>query len=140
MSFAAQLGKRLRGDEIFNLVGDLGAGKTTFVTGLVSGAGISEPVSSPSFTLRNDYRGKNIHIVHYDLFRLNDRTELGELLSETLNEANTVIAIEWSGALAGMLPKERTITISLKAASEEDLRIAEINFPENYEYLVRKEK
>ncbi len=137
LNFAFKIGSRLKGGETIELIGDLGAGKTTFVIGLAKGAGISEPVSSPSFTIRNDYAAQNINIAHFDFFRLSDPGELKEMLSETLSDRHSVVVIEWGSELNQVLPPERVkLTLKPTAAGS---REAEIAYPEAYAYLFEEE-
>lgn len=133
LAFAAQVGSHLKGGEVIELIGDLGAGKTTLVIGLARGAGITEQVSSPSFTIRNDYSAKALTIAHFDLFRLNDPGELRELLAETLSEPKTVVVIEWADSLSHILPLDR-VKITLRPM-DRDSRVLKLSYPLKYAYL-----
>jgi len=99
----ADVGRRLaptldRGSVLL-LVGDLGAGKTALVRGLAEGLGIApEEVSSPTFTLMQEYRGGRVPLIHVDLYRLNDAREIDELGLEELG-LESVLAIEWAEKL-----------------------------------------
>lgn len=138
LDFAARVGSRLKGGEVIELIGDLGAGKTTFVIGLARGADVKDIVSSPSFTIRNDYEGKSLSIAHFDLFRLSDSPgEISELLREVLSEPTTVVAIEWADSLTHVLPNER-IRIKLKP-THRDAREIELSYPKAYAYLFKGE-
>lgn len=89
---------------VIELIGDVGAGKTTFVRGLAEGLGIKEPVTSPSFTISKSYAlpdGRTL--THYDFYRLNDPGLMAEDLAEKLNDKNIVI-IEWGESVANILP------------------------------------
>ena len=95
---------------VIELVGDVGAGKTTFVRGLAKGLGIKEPITSPSFTISKSYAcpdGKTL--VHYDFYRLNDPGIMSEDLSENIKNPNCVVIIEWSDSVQNILPKDHTI-------------------------------
>jgi tRNA threonylcarbamoyladenosine biosynthesis protein TsaE len=89
------------------LVGELGAGKTQFIKGLAEGAGVGKPtyISSPSFTLINEYPG-SIPFYHVDLFRLKREREAEELGLEDYFEGDGITAIEWADKIPSLLPRE----------------------------------
>lgn len=133
IEFATLIGGRLRGSEVIELVSDLGGGKTTFVKGLAFGAGSSDIVTSPSFTLRNDYLTSDFKIAHFDFYRLNDPGSLTEMVAEVVSDHQTVSVIEWARAIEYVLPSDRVV-ITLKVTSE-DGRRAIINYPDSLAYL-----
>jgi tRNA threonylcarbamoyladenosine biosynthesis protein TsaE len=93
------LASRLTPGSVLLLIGDLGAGKTALVRGLAKGLGVApEDVSSPTFTLMQEYRGGRVPLIHVDLYRLNDAREIDELGLEELG-LNSVLAIEWAEKL-----------------------------------------
>ena len=95
---------------VIELIGDVGAGKTTFVRGLAEGLGIKEPITSHSFTISKSYTfDKNKTLIHYDFYRLNDPGIMTEDLSENLKNPNNIIVIEWSDSIKDILPKNHTI-------------------------------
>jgi tRNA threonylcarbamoyladenosine biosynthesis protein TsaE len=98
--FAREFASSLKGGEVILMQGDLGAGKTTFIRGLALGLGIDDPgeVSSPSYTLINEYVGEKT-LIHVDLYRLNDDQEVIELALEDQLDEDTVFAIEWGEKL-----------------------------------------
>lgn len=101
-SFAGQLSDA----HVIELIGDVGAGKTTFVRGLAEGLGIKEPVTSPSFTISKSYAipgGKTL--VHYDFYRLPDPGLMAEDLEENLNDENSIVIVEWADSVSSLLPK-----------------------------------
>ena len=99
---------------VIELIGDVGAGKTTFVRGLAEGLGVKEPVTSPSFTISKTYAlptGGNL--IHYDFYRLSDPGLMSEDLSENLANPNDIVVVEWADTISDILPQNRTkITIS----------------------------
>lgn len=102
-----RLGTLLNGGEVIELVGDVGAGKTTLAKALAQGMGISEPVSSPSYTLSQIYEApSNLRMAHYDFYRLDNPGILANELAETMIDDNTVTVIEWGDILSGILPKD----------------------------------
>ncbi|MBO7131763.1 tRNA (adenosine(37)-N6)-threonylcarbamoyltransferase complex ATPase subunit type 1 TsaE [Candidatus Saccharibacteria bacterium] len=95
---------------VIELIGDVGAGKTTFVRGLAKGLGIKEPVTSPSFTISKSYALKDGgFLVHYDFYRLSDPGLMAEDLQENLANPKNVIVIEWGESIKDLLPKNHTI-------------------------------
>lgn len=93
---AARLADTLHGGETILLHGDLGAGKTTFTQGLARALGITETVSSPTFTFLRHYKGR-LDLYHYDLYRAQEEDELYELgLHEPIDDPQSVCVIEWN--------------------------------------------
>lgn len=89
------------------LIGELGVGKTQLIKGLASGAGVGKPtyVSSPSFTLINEYPGK-VPFYHIDLFRLESQKEAEGIGLEDYFQAGGITAIEWADKIPSLLPQE----------------------------------
>ena len=94
------LAARLHAGDVVLLYGDLGAGKTAFVKGLAEGLDVSrDDVSSPTFTLIQEYRGGRLTLYHADLYRLNDPREIEDLGLDEI-AADGVLAIEWAEKLS----------------------------------------
>ena len=123
-----RLAATLKPGSVVLLTGDLGAGKTALVRGLAEGLGVApDDVSSPTFTLIQEYRGGRIPLIHVDLYRLNDAREIDELGLEELG-LGSVLAIEWAEKLPRSIADaievrishgdgdERTITLSGSSA------------------------
>ena len=110
-AIARTLAGTLRPGDVVLLVGELGAGKTVFVRGLAEGLGIAgSEVSSPTFTLVQEYRQGRLRLVHADLYRLTDPREIDDLgLEET---ADGVLAVEWADRLPHPLPGAIRVTIA----------------------------
>ena len=89
------LAASLHPGDVVALYGDLGAGKTAFVRGLARGLGITESVSSPTFTIVNEYPGK-IPLFHFDMYRLRDEQELFDIGWEDYLDRGGICALEWS--------------------------------------------
>lgn len=120
---AAKIGRGLKGGEVFELVGDVGAGKTTFVKGLAKGLEIEDDVQSPSFTISRVYDARdNLELVHYDFYRLNDPGIMANEVAEMTHDEKTVTVIEWADIVEGVLPQSR-YTIRFESPSETDRSI-----------------
>lgn len=125
------LGSQLKGGEVIELRSDLGGGKTTFVRGLVRGAGSPDQVASPTFTLNRIYHAKKLSIYHYDFYRLNDPGILADQLGESINDNKIVTVVEWADIVRNVLPNQRlTIEFQLTAASPDERQIT-ISYPES---------
>ncbi len=105
-------GQQLQLPAVFELIGDVGVGKTTFTKGLAQGLGVSDDITSPSFTLSKRYNftrsdDVNGELVHYDFYRLAEPGIMREELAETLAEPKHVTVIEWGGDVAQLLPSSK---------------------------------
>jgi tRNA threonylcarbamoyladenosine biosynthesis protein TsaE len=101
------IGRHLRSGDVVALVGELGTGKTQFIKGLAAGVGVGRPtyISSPSFTLINEYPGR-VPFYHLDLYRLEQEKEAEELGLEDYFQSGGITAIEWADRIPSLLPKE----------------------------------
>jgi tRNA threonylcarbamoyladenosine biosynthesis protein TsaE len=99
------LGRLVVPGDVILLSGDLGAGKTTFTRGLARGAGVSEPVTSPSFTLLHEYAGR-LPVYHFDLYRLTAEEELAELGLMEYLYGDGVAVVEWPALLGRQTPPD----------------------------------
>ncbi|MBC7565207.1 tRNA (adenosine(37)-N6)-threonylcarbamoyltransferase complex ATPase subunit type 1 TsaE [Candidatus Saccharibacteria bacterium] len=113
-----KLGRLLKGGEVIELVGDVGAGKTTFVKGIAVGLAIDEDVQSPSFTISRVYHARDaLQLAHYDFYRLNDAGIMADELTETTQDPESITVIEWADIVEGILPARR-VRITFAAPSE----------------------
>lgn len=133
LAFGRQMAKNLTFPAVFELIGDIGAGKTTFTRGLAEGLGVSSAVTSPSFTISKRYAFPLAHsknnasgaLIHYDFYRLDDPGIMREELSEALSLPNAVIIVEWGGDVADLLPTNKTrIEFNLTPEGDRELRIS----------------
>jgi tRNA threonylcarbamoyladenosine biosynthesis protein TsaE len=117
-----ELAAALTAGDVLLLYGDLGAGKTAFVRGLAEGLGVDRSeVSSPTFTLIQEYRGGRLTLFHVDLYRIEDPREFDELGLDEIAE-DGVLAIEWAEKLP-TLPSH-AIRVAIEHAGETQRRIA----------------
>ena len=123
--FGELIGANLHGSEVIELIGDVGAGKTTLTKGIALGLGVTEPVQSPTFTISRVYESRDdLTLYHYDFYRLSEAGIMAEDIGEVISQPGSVVVIEWSGAVSDILPQDR-LKISIDATSE-DFRQVEI--------------
>ena len=103
-TLGTQIAAQLHGGQVIELIGDVGAGKTTFTKGLARGLGITEAVQSPTFTISRRYQGKQWYLAHYDFYRLENPGIMVEGLFENLHDPRTVTVIEWADTVSEILP------------------------------------
>lgn len=108
----AALAKRLQPGTVIAYRGDLGAGKTAFTRGLARGLGVTEIVTSPTYTIVNEYLGGRLPLFHFDMYRLGSEDELFDIGWEDYLERGGVCAVEWSENVWGALENPIVITIS----------------------------
>lgn len=118
-----QLGKAALSGEVIALVGDLGSGKTTITQGVVRELGYSEEVTSPTFSLVQEYRGGRLDVFHFDFYRVESDHELLDLGWDDYLDQDGLVIVEWPSLFPHLLP-EGTIWIQL--SHREDGRFAEI--------------
>ncbi len=121
-ALGAALAPLLEPGDIVLLVGGLGAGKTTFVQGMATGLGYGGAVTSPTFTLRHTYGGR-VELVHVDLWRLEQRSEILDLALEEELEEGAVVVVEWGEGAEDILG-ERALVVRLETTGEDERRIS----------------
>lgn len=119
------IGQQLHGGEVVELVGDVGAGKTTLAKGIAVGLGVDEEVQSPSFTISRTYQTSQPGVVlaHYDFYRLTDPGIMADELSEVINDTDVVTIVEWAEIVNDILP-EGHIRIAIVATDESTRRVS----------------
>lgn len=108
------LAEFLRPGDNIELIGDVGAGKTTFTGGVARGLGVTGDIQSPTFTISRvyDLPDQN-YLVHYDFYRLNQAGIMGDEFYESIEDQKTIVIIEWGDIVDDILPAERiSITIT----------------------------
>lgn len=107
----AALGKVLQSGTVLAYRGDLGAGKTAFTRGLARGLGYDEPVTSPTYTIVNEYLGGRLPLFHFDMYRLHSSDDLWDIGWEDYLDRGGICAVEWSENVADALESPILITI-----------------------------
>lgn len=125
LEYGRTLGAKLQAPAVLELLGDVGAGKTTLVRGIAQGLGVKEAITSPSFTISKEYLGANYRLVHYDFYRLADPGIMSEDLAEAINDPNAITIIEWGDSIQDALPKQHRI-IEIKYIDEQTRELTEL--------------
>lgn len=116
-----RLAERLQPGDVIAYTGDLGAGKTAFTRGLARGLGITERITSPTFTIVNEYLGGRLPLFHFDMYRLGSSDELYEIGWEDYLARGGVCAVEWSEIVADAL-EEDCIRVDIRQGDTENQR------------------
>ena len=119
------LAQALQGGAVVAFTGDLGAGKTAFVRGLARGLGVQERVTSPTFTIVNEYEGGRLPLFHFDMYRLGSADELFHIGWEDYLARNGVCAVEWSENVDEALDGD-TIRVDISRGEDDNTRIITI--------------
>lgn len=125
LNFAKDFAKTLKIGDVVVLSGDLGAGKTKFTEGILSYFGLDSEISSPTFTIVNEYKNKDISIFHFDVYRLEDVDEFYAIGGEEYFEKGICI-IEWGELIKDALPKNYIQINFSKDENDENKRIIEM--------------
>ena len=102
-----KLGQEAKAGDVFTLIGDLGVGKTVFTKGIGAGLGIVDDISSPTFTIIQQYDDGRIPLYHFDVYRIGDVEEMFELGYEDYFYGNGLTLIEWANLIEEILPTRR---------------------------------
>ena len=117
LELGRKLAASLKAPEVLELIGDVGAGKTTFTRGLAQGLGVKATLSSPSFTISRLYQGEDCILAHYDFYRLEDPGIMSEDLAESIEDSKTITVIEWGQSIKNILPPDHRV-IEIKYIDE----------------------
>ena len=112
-SAGQSLAKEAAAGQIFSLLGDLGVGKTIFTKGFARGLGITEPVSSPTFTIVQIYEEGRLPFYHFDVYRIGDPEEMDEIGYEDYFFGEGVCMVEWANLIEELMPPE-TVWITIE--------------------------
>jgi tRNA threonylcarbamoyladenosine biosynthesis protein TsaE len=122
ISLGREIGLVAKAGEVIALVGDLGSGKTTLTQGIVKGLGYEQEVTSPTFSLVQEYLGGRLEVFHFDFYRVEKEHELLDLGWDDYLDRQGVVIVEWPTLHPDLLPKQ---TLWLKLSHIEDGRLVE---------------
>ena len=108
-----RLAQQAQPGSVFSLIGDLGVGKTVLTKGMAAGLGITEPVSSPTFTIVQVYDEGRIPFYHFDVYRIADPEEMEEIGDEVYFFGDGVCLVEWANLIEELMP-EHTVKITIE--------------------------
>lgn len=138
IKIAMQLSKYILPGSIICLSGDLGAGKTAFTQGLGKGLGITDHITSPSYTIINEYYTASMPLYHFDVYRLESPDEIFELACDEYFFGEGVTIIEWAEKIKEVLPKEK-LWITIKYGKKPNERVISMNAYGNKNKAILKE-
>lgn len=124
-----EIGSRAKAGQVYTMVGDLGVGKTVFTQGMANGLGITEPISSPTFTIVQVYEEGRLPFYHFDVYRIGDITEMDEIGYEDYVYGEGVSLIEWANLIEEILP-ENKIEITIEKDLEQGFDYRKITIEE----------
>jgi len=104
-AFGKKIGQEAQPGQVYTLIGDLGVGKTVFTQGVAAGLGITEAVSSPTFTIVQIYEEGRLPFYHFDVYRIGDVEEMDEIGYEDLFYGDGLCLIEWANLIEEILPE-----------------------------------
>ena len=116
-----KLGQLLPAGTVIAYRGDLGAGKTAFTRGLARGLGITDPVTSPTYTIVNEYVGGRLPLFHFDMYRLHSADDLFDIGWDDYLERQGICAVEWSENVEEAM--EDALTVTIQKIGEESRKI-----------------
>lgn len=125
LSFGKKLASLLKPTDVVVLTGELGSGKTKLTEGILSYFGLENEISSPTFTIVNEYQSDSFFIYHFDVYRLEDSSEFLEIGGEEYFEKGICI-IEWGEMISDVLPKDYIHIVFHKDELDENIRVLDI--------------
>ena len=132
---ASKIAALIEQGDLVLLVGELGAGKTTFAQGFGQALGVVEPITSPTFTLAREYEGQRLTMHHLDVYRLEQIDEVLDLALPELLDSASVTLIEWGDAIIPALPGEY-LEVRLEYGDDDDERVISVR-PVGHRWLSR---
>lgn len=126
--FGLELGETLETGAVVALIGDLGTGKTALTKYIAQGLGIHEMITSPTFTIVQEYHDGRIPLYHFDVYRINDLEEMYELGYEEYFFGKGVSVVEWADIVLELIP-DNAVIIHIRYGENEGERIYEIQEP-----------
>lgn len=136
-SIGYKLGSLLKAGDILCMDGDLGAGKTTMTQSITKGLEVDDYVTSPTFTIVNEYMGR-VPVYHFDVYRIGDVDEMYDIGFDEYIHSEGVCIIEWSKIIEEILPENR-LEIKLNRRDEENVReLSFIAYGERYEQMIEE--
>ena len=122
IEYGKRLGQQAAPGQILALTGDLGAGKTTLTKSIAAGLGISEMITSPTFTIVKEYHSGRLPLYHFDVYRIGDIDEMYELGYEEYFFGSGLCVVEWADLIEKLIPEE-AMWISIAYGEREEERI-----------------
>lgn len=137
LSLGKKLGSKVKSGDIICINGDLGAGKTHFTKGIAEGLGIEDHITSPTFTIVNEYEGGRLKLYHFDVYRVNDPDEIYAIGFDEYIFDKGVSVIEWSNYIEELIPEDYlSVNISkLQEQGENFRKIVLIPHGSRYDYV-----
>lgn len=128
-----KLGEQAQAGQIYALLGDLGVGKTIFTKGVACGLGVTEPVSSPTFTIVQIYEEGKLPFYHFDVYRIGDPEEMEEIGYEDYFFGDGICLVEWANLIEDLMPQE-TIWITIEKDLDKgfDYRRIEVGYESSW--------
>lgn len=129
--FAKKIGEKLKSGDVLCLDGDLGVGKTVFTKGVAAGLGIKDDVSSPTFTLIQEYYGGRLPLYHFDVYRIDGLWDMDDLGYEEYFYGEGVCLVEWGSMIKELFP-ENTIHVRIEKDLEKGFDYRKITVSKDF--------